>query len=60
MPSVAQRTPKSKYSKVSKGFSVKIIYKQKELVYAAGRRDRTAPVAAKLTGSTTAKGGRQR
>jgi hypothetical protein len=56
MPSIAQRNPKSKYSKVSKffrSFSVKIIDKQKELVYATGCNDRTAPTATKPDGSET-------
>jgi hypothetical protein len=39
---------KKQILKSFKSFSVKTIDKQKELVYAAGCRDRSAPAAAKL------------
>jgi hypothetical protein len=49
----AKHSAKNAKKQILKSFSVKIIDKQKELVYAAGCSDRTAPVAAKLIGSQT-------
>jgi hypothetical protein len=48
-----KHSAKNAKKQILKSFSVKIIDKQKELVYAAGCSDRTAPAAGKLDGSPT-------
>jgi hypothetical protein len=49
----AKHSAKKTKKQIFKSFSVKIIDKQKELVYAARCSDRTAPAATKLDGSET-------